>query len=105
MSPRARIEVVIDRLVVHGTSRADARTFERDLRDALERAAIQWADGTTGPPTPGRVRAVGPVDVSTEDAPGGSGSSALADRVATAVVGAVQRPGHPSGPGRGEVAS
>lgn len=54
MSAPARIEFVIDRLVVHGADRRRARAIQRDLETRLEELAHGWLDATSPVPTAGR---------------------------------------------------
>lgn len=54
MSAPARIEVVIDRLVVHGADRRRARAIQRDLEARLEELAQGWLDAAAPIPAAGR---------------------------------------------------
>ncbi|MBW3603177.1 MAG: hypothetical protein KY434_10840 [Actinobacteria bacterium] len=50
MSGGPRVEIVIDRLVVHGADRAQAVAVQRALTTHLEALAQGWLDGSTAPP-------------------------------------------------------
>lgn len=54
MSVPARVEFVIDRLVVHGVDRRRARAIQRDLEARLEELAQGWSNATAPIPAAGR---------------------------------------------------
>lgn len=79
MSSRRRIDIVIDRLVVRGVGRRQARAIERELRSRLEELAQGWLDGTAPLPAAGQRRPDGQLTLAS--APGDRLGRDVADAV------------------------
>lgn len=87
MTAGPRVDVVIDRLVVHGTTRSRARVVARDLEARLGELAHGWLDGTVPAPSAGHPRLQsGPVTVAARQ-PGTTLGSRVADAVIATVAG------------------